>query len=103
MEKVVMIDKVLVYPSSSDSYFKHFKVETKMKEGDKWVDCTKEYNMPKPATASTPHVAICDKPTVAKYLRVSTRGPYMAMYELKVVGEGKFPSWFIITEFLNEF
>jgi len=86
---VAYVEKVVVYANSwavQQGYFRRFKVETKVNEGDDWKVCKKEHEVQK----HDPHVVQCDDVTVAKYVRVSVSpmGSCAPLYlhEVEVMG-----------------
>ena len=61
--------------------YNSFKVETRMSTNENWNVCKGEHVLP----YHSPHV-VCDRPTKAKYLRLSVRDSPLYLYEVVVTG-----------------
>ena len=64
-------------------------MSTKEQEGDDWKKCIEEQKMD-----TSPHKVVCDKPTVAKYVKISVAGEDTPLYlaEVEVMGFPAKPS-----------
>ena len=68
-----VIDRVFLHIGThahSGKEFRRFKVETRMKEDEKWSICKKEYSVEPPLD---PHVVYCERPMEAKYMNLSNK------------------------------
>ena len=88
MTAVATIDKLLVYAGEwafTQGYFNRFQVETRMRDDEEWTVCKGEHSMSRPID---PYVVVCDKPTTAKYVRVSVAGSKnLYLGEVQVFGK----------------
>ena len=74
MTTAAMINTILVYADEwpfTQGYYSRFKVETRMRDDEEWTVCKGEHSMSRPID---PYVVVCDRPTTARYVRVSVAG-----------------------------
>ena len=86
LSKITRIESIVLYLSEYNlnrGNYNNFKIETSMTE-DSWVVCKGPYDVKTPIH---PHIITCDKPTVAKYIRLSRepKNPsFLVLHEVKV-------------------
>ena len=93
LTNITRIETILISASmdtSKSGYDGRFKVETRMSTSEPWKICKGEYSF---TGSLEPHELQCDKPTTAKYLRLSVAGPRcpncrnLYLYDVRVRGE----------------
>ena len=88
LSKITRIENIILYLSDynyNQGHYTGFKVETSITE-DAWVVCKGPYDVQKPIR---PHIITCNKPTIAKYVRLSREIDvvgYLALREVNVNG-----------------
>ena len=81
------IDQINAYLSQNDlrqGKFNQFQVTSRRSNTEDWSICKEKYSVTEPVN---PHVLRCERPTIAKYLRLNVfGGNYLAIMELVVLG-----------------
>ena len=87
LEELSSITKILVYANSyalGAGKYSRFKVEVKTSQNAAWKVCKAEHAMQAP---HDPNEVICEKPMIAKYVKLSVAGgPNLYLNEVKVLG-----------------
>ena len=87
LTNVTRIERILINANMyafESGFYGRFKVETRMKTSEHWKTCKGEYSI---TGSIKPHEVQCDKPTIAKYLRLSIAGgSNLYLNDVRVVG-----------------
>ena len=84
--KIVRIEIFAGEIQFKKGFYNHLKVETRLSTKEAWETCKGEHSMQRPIK---PYTVVCDKPTNAKYLMISSGGgttSALALQEVKVQG-----------------